>query len=49
LPAFFYVLGESLVADDIETATRVAMGTSGRRWKTVTLKGEVKIGGKFNE
>lgn len=42
LPAFYYVLGDTLVADDITAATRIAMG-SGRRWKTVTLKGEVKF------
>ncbi|CAK5074944.1 unnamed protein product [Meloidogyne enterolobii] len=40
LPAFYYVLGETLVADDIVAATRIAMGSE-RRWRTVTLKGEL--------
>lgn len=40
LPAFYYVLGETLVADDIIAATRIAMGKE-RRWRTVTLKGEL--------
>uniref|UniRef100_A0A915MT02 Structural maintenance of chromosomes protein n=1 Tax=Meloidogyne javanica TaxID=6303 RepID=A0A915MT02_MELJA len=40
LPAFYYVLGETLVADDIISATRIAMGNE-RRWRTVTLKGEL--------
>uniref|UniRef100_A0A0M3HIB8 SMC hinge domain-containing protein n=1 Tax=Ascaris lumbricoides TaxID=6252 RepID=A0A0M3HIB8_ASCLU len=40
LPAFYYALRDTLVADDIATATRVGVG--GReRHRVVTLKGEV--------
>ena len=39
LPAFYYALNDTLVANDINDATRIA--NSGRRWRVVTLKGEV--------
>uniref|UniRef100_A0A915DJ13 Structural maintenance of chromosomes protein 4 n=1 Tax=Ditylenchus dipsaci TaxID=166011 RepID=A0A915DJ13_9BILA len=40
LPAFYFALNETLIADDIVAATRISMA-GGRRWRTVTLKGEV--------
>lgn len=40
LPAFYYALNDTLVAKDITSATRISM-SSGQRWRTVTLKGEV--------
>lgn len=40
LPAFYFALADTLIADNIEIATRIS--TSGRtRWRVVTLKGEV--------
>lgn len=39
MPAFYFALTDTLVANDINDATRIA--NSGRRWRTVTLKGEV--------
>jgi len=43
LPAFYHALHETLVTDDITSATRIALPSSGngKRWRTVTLKGEV--------
>lgn len=40
LPAFYYALNDTLVADDITMATRISMSCN-KRWRTVTLKGEV--------
>jgi structural maintenance of chromosome 4 len=40
LPAFYFTLRDTLVADDIVAANRIAFGGS-RRWRTITLKGEV--------
>lgn len=40
LPAFYFALRDTLVANDITTATRIGMGGS-RRYRVVTLKGEV--------
>uniref|UniRef100_A0A0N5AHP7 Structural maintenance of chromosomes protein n=1 Tax=Syphacia muris TaxID=451379 RepID=A0A0N5AHP7_9BILA len=40
LPAFYYALRETLVANDIATATRVGLGGA-KRYRVVTLKGEV--------
>ena len=40
LPAFYFALMDTLIADNIETATRIS--SSGKtRWRVVTLKGEV--------
>ncbi|KAI1723013.1 SMC proteins flexible hinge domain-containing protein [Ditylenchus destructor] len=41
LPAFYYALYDTLVADDITKANQIAFPQSGKRWRTVTLKGEV--------
>lgn len=43
LPAFYYALHDTLVADNIDAATRISNNTSvnGRRWRVVTLNGEV--------
>uniref|UniRef100_A0A915DL97 Structural maintenance of chromosomes protein n=1 Tax=Ditylenchus dipsaci TaxID=166011 RepID=A0A915DL97_9BILA len=43
LPAFYYALTDTLIAEDISIAARVSMPTysGGKRWRTVTLKGEV--------
>lgn len=40
LPAFYFAFRDTLVADDIDSASRIAFG-GGRRWRTITLKGEV--------
>lgn len=40
LPAFYFALHDTLVADDITTATRIGMGGT-KRYRVVTLKGEV--------
>ncbi|VDK87007.1 unnamed protein product [Litomosoides sigmodontis] len=40
LPAFYFALRDTLVADDITTATRIGMGGT-KRYRVVTLKGEV--------
>uniref|UniRef100_A0A1I8EQI3 Structural maintenance of chromosomes protein 4 n=2 Tax=Wuchereria bancrofti TaxID=6293 RepID=A0A1I8EQI3_WUCBA len=40
LPAFYFALRDTLIADDITTATRIGMGGS-KRYRVVTLKGEV--------
>ncbi|CAG9533819.1 unnamed protein product [Cercopithifilaria johnstoni] len=40
LPAFYFALRDTLIADDITTATRIGIGGS-RRYRVVTLKGEV--------
>lgn len=39
LPAFYFALHETLVANDIDQATRIAYGSV--RYRTVTLKGEL--------
>lgn len=39
LPAFYFALHETLVANDIDQATRIAYGST--RYRTVTLKGEL--------
>lgn len=40
LPAFYYALNDTLIANNIADATRISMSGS-QRWRTVTLKGEV--------
>lgn len=40
LSAFYYALQDTLVTENIEKATRISM-SGGKRWRTVTLKGEV--------
>lgn len=40
MPAFYYALRDTLVADDIVAATRIGMGGK-ERYRVVTLKGEV--------
>ena len=40
LPAFFKAVGNTLVADDMEQANRIAFGGTSR-WKVVTLAGQV--------
>ncbi|KAL3990098.1 RecF/RecN/SMC N terminal domain family protein [Acanthocheilonema viteae] len=40
LPAFYFALRDTLIADDITTATRIGMGGT-KRYRVVTLKGEV--------
>lgn len=40
LPAFYYALRETLVANDITTATRIGL-EGAKRHRVVTLKGEV--------
>uniref|UniRef100_A0A915Q4C7 Structural maintenance of chromosomes protein n=1 Tax=Setaria digitata TaxID=48799 RepID=A0A915Q4C7_9BILA len=40
LPAFYFALRDTLLADDITTATRIGMGGM-KRYRVVTLKGEV--------
>lgn len=40
LPAFYKALGNTLVADDLEQANRIAFGTS-KRWRVVTLAGQL--------
>lgn len=47
-PAFYFALRDTLVADDLEIATRIGLGKSsnGRRWRVVTLDGKlVEISG----
>jgi len=39
LPAFYYALQDTLVAQDLDQATRIAYGA--RRYRVVTLKGEL--------
>lgn len=39
LPAFYYGLHDTLVANDLNQATRIAYGA--KRWRVVTLKGEL--------
>ncbi|KAJ6645839.1 Structural maintenance of chromosomes protein 4 [Pseudolycoriella hygida] len=47
LPAFYFALHDTLVADDIEQATRIAYGA--KRYRTVTLKGElIEISGSIS-
>ncbi|KAJ6639310.1 Structural maintenance of chromosomes protein 4, partial [Pseudolycoriella hygida] len=47
LPAFYFALHDTLVADDIEQATRIAYGA--KRYRTVTLKGElIEISGSMS-
>uniref|UniRef100_A0A914I5F6 Structural maintenance of chromosomes protein 4 n=1 Tax=Globodera rostochiensis TaxID=31243 RepID=A0A914I5F6_GLORO len=41
LPAFYFAVQDTLVADDIVAATRIGINSGGRRWRTVTLKGEI--------
>jgi structural maintenance of chromosome 4 len=40
LPAFYMAMRDTLVADDLEQATRLAYG-SGKRWRVVTLEGQL--------
>lgn len=40
LPAFYFALRNTLVADNITAATRIGMGGK-KRYRVVTLKGEV--------
>jgi structural maintenance of chromosome 4 len=40
-PAFYFALRDTLVAKDMDQATRVAFGKDGARWRVVTLNGEV--------
>ncbi|KAN0100061.1 RecF/RecN/SMC [Tylopilus felleus] len=40
LPAFCKAVGNTLVADDLEQANRIAFGTS-KRWRVVTLAGQL--------
>ncbi|EJD76188.1 SMC family domain-containing protein [Loa loa] len=40
LPAFYFALRDTLIADDITAATRIGMGSK-KRYRVVTLKGEV--------
>ena len=42
-PAFYYALRDTLVADDLEIATRIGLGKSsnGKRWRVVTLDGKL--------
>lgn len=39
LPAFYFALSDTLVVPELEQATRIAY--QGKRWRVVTLKGEV--------
>lgn len=43
LTAFYFALRDTLVADDLEIATRIGLGKSsnGRRWRVVTLDGKL--------
>ncbi|KAL3101394.1 hypothetical protein niasHT_021512 [Heterodera trifolii] len=41
LPAFYFAVQDTLVADDIISATRIGINSGSRRWRTVTLKGEI--------
>ncbi|KAJ1971175.1 Structural maintenance of chromosomes protein 4 [Dimargaris xerosporica] len=38
---FYHVLGDTLVAQDLAQANRIAFGQSGRRWRVVTLQGQL--------
>ncbi|PPQ96365.1 hypothetical protein CVT26_004967 [Gymnopilus dilepis] len=38
-PAFMKAIGDTLVANDIEQANRIAFGSNGKRWRVVTLDG----------
>ncbi|TCD63502.1 hypothetical protein EIP91_005335 [Steccherinum ochraceum] len=40
IPAFYKAIGNTLVADDLEQANRIAFG-SARRWRVVTLAGQL--------
>lgn len=40
LPAFYKAVGNTLVADDLEQANRIAFGTA-KRWRVVTLAGQL--------
>lgn len=40
LPAFYYALNDTLVAENISIATRISTANN-ERWRVVTLKGEV--------
>jgi structural maintenance of chromosome 4 len=40
LPAFYHVLRDTLVANDLDQAMRIAE-TNGKRWRVVTLDGQV--------
>jgi structural maintenance of chromosome 4 len=43
-PAFYFALGDTLVANDLEQATRIAFGKSPgnkKRWRVVTLDGKL--------
>jgi len=41
-PIFYHALRDTLVANDLEQATRIAYGkVDGKRWRVVTLKGEM--------
>lgn len=40
LPAFYKAVGNTLVADDLEQANRIAFGSS-KRWRVVTLAGQL--------
>ncbi|KAK4337374.1 hypothetical protein RND71_043331 [Anisodus tanguticus] len=42
-PAFYFALRDTLVADDLEIATRIGLGKSskGKRWRVVTLDGKL--------
>lgn len=47
LPAFYHALHDTLVANDLEQATRIAYGAT--RYRVVTLKGEmIEISGKMS-
>lgn len=39
-PAFYFALRDTLVAQDMEQATRIAFQKD-RRWRVVTLKGQI--------
>lgn len=39
-PAFYFALRDTLVAQDMEQATRIAFQRD-RRWRVVTLKGQI--------
>lgn len=39
-PAFYFALRDTLVAQDMEQATRIAFQKH-RRWRVVTLKGQI--------
>jgi structural maintenance of chromosome 4 len=41
LPAFYSALRDTLVADTIEDANRISGQGPGRRWRVVSLQGEV--------